>query len=82
MRLSILDGGHFSFKARVMMKLMHLTSGHRAPDVIKLHFYNHAKVGSRMSANFQAAMRGRSDWSVADREMMASFVSKLNQCVF
>jgi hypothetical protein len=28
------------------------------------------------------AMRGRSAWSVGDRELMAAFVSKMNECEF
>lgn len=82
MRLPMLDGGHFGLRARIMMGVMRLTTGRPAPDVVKLHFYNYAKVGGKMGAAFHAAMRGPSDWSVADRELMASFVSKLNQCVF
>jgi hypothetical protein len=31
---------------------------------------------------FQEVMRGPSAWSVADRELMAAFVSKTNACVF
>jgi len=27
-------------------------------------------------------MRGPSEWSVAERELFAAFVSSLNQCVF
>jgi hypothetical protein len=82
MRLPMLDGGHFSWRARITMQVMKLATGLPAPDVVKLHFFNHEKVGAKMGAAFQAAMRGPSDWSVSDRETMAAFVSKLNQCVF
>ncbi len=82
MRLSILDRGHFTLRARLMMAVMRLTTGHRAPDVVKLHFYNHARVGSKMSASFQAAMRGPSEWTVFERESIAAYVSKLNECQF
>jgi hypothetical protein len=82
MRLPMLDRGHFSLTARLKMALIHLLSRHRAPDVIKLHLFRHETVGKKMSANFQAALRGPSSWSVFERETMAAFVSKLNQCVF
>jgi hypothetical protein len=81
-RLSMLDRGHFRLGHRLKMKMMGLISGHRAPDVVKLHFFRHETVGRRMSASFQAAMRGPSDWSVFERETMAARVSALNQCVF
>jgi hypothetical protein len=35
-----------------------------------------------MSDVFQQVMRGPSAWSVADRELMAAFVSKTNACEF
>jgi hypothetical protein len=82
MRLPMLDRGHFSWSARLKMAFMHLMSRHRAPDVVKLHFFRHETVGARMSTNFQAAMRGKSEWSLFDREIMAAFISALNQCVF
>ena len=34
------------------------------------------------SAALDLAMRGRSDWSAAERELFAAFVSSLNQCPF
>jgi hypothetical protein len=82
MRLPMLDRGHFRLGHLLKMKVMGLLSGHRAPDVVKLHFFRYDTVGSRMSANFQAAMRGPSEWSVFERETMAAYVSSLNQCVF
>jgi len=78
----MLDGGHFRLRHRLMMKVMGLLGGHRPPDVVKLHFFRYETVGRRMSANFQAAMRGPSEWSVFERETMAAHVSALNQCVF
>jgi hypothetical protein len=82
MRLPILDRGHFSVSARLKMAMMRLVTGHRAPDVVKLHFFRFETVGRKMSAGFQSAMRGPSEWSVFDREVMAAFVSRLNECVF
>jgi len=31
---------------------------------------------------FQTAMRGPSEWTIAEREMMASYISKVNECEF
>jgi len=38
--------------------------------------------GEPVSAYFQEVMKGRSEWSEAERELFAAFVSKLNQCPF
>ena len=52
------------------------------PDVIKTLKYRADFFGGPMGALFQEAMRGPSEWSVGDRELMASFVSKMNECEF
>ena len=82
MRLPMLDGGRIRLVHRLKMRLMSLMSGQPVPDVVKLHFFRYDTVGRRMAANFQAAMRGPSEWSVFERETMAAYVSSLNQCVF
>lgn len=38
--------------------------------------------GEPISAYFQEVMKGPSDWSEAERELFAAFVSALNQCPF
>ena len=38
--------------------------------------------GEPISAYFQEVMKGQSEWSEAERELFAAFVSKLNQCPF
>jgi len=82
MRLSILDRGHFPLRARLMMTMMRVMSGYRAPDVVKLHYFNYERVGKKMGANFQAVMRGPSAWTIFDREVIAAYVSRLNACHF
>ena len=82
MRLPMLDGGRFGLAPRLKMALMRLMARGPVPDVVKLHFFRYDTVGRRMSENFQAAMRGPSEWSVFERETMAAYVSSLNQCVF
>ena len=82
MRLPMLDAGHFGLVPRLKMAMMRVLGRRDVPDVVKLHFFRYDTVGRRMSANFQAAMRGPSEWSVFERETMAAYVSSLNQCVF
>jgi hypothetical protein len=38
--------------------------------------------GDPFSEYLQQVMKGSSDWSEAERELFAAFVSKLNQCPF
>jgi len=57
-------------------------SGHRAPDVVKTLTYRPEFFGGLMSPVFQEVMRGDSEWSIGDRELMATYVSKANECEF
>ncbi len=50
------------------------------PDAAKLAFYRPEFFGAGQFTH--EAMRGPSQWSVGDRELMAAFVSKVNQCEF
>jgi hypothetical protein len=80
-RLAILDRGH-TFKMKAVMKLISVMSRMPVPDVIKTLMYRPEFFGKPMGGVFQEAMRGPSEWTVAEREMMASFVSKTNECEF
>ena len=51
-------------------------------DVRRMLSYREALFGRPFSEALQDVMRGPSDWSVAERELFAAFVSSLNQCVF
>ena len=44
--------------------------------------YRMELFGQPFSELLQEVMKGRSDWSEAERELFAAFVSKLNQCPF
>ena len=61
---------------------MRVMSRQRVPDVVKTLTYRPAFFGNPLNEAFQQAMRGESPWSVGDRELMASFVSKVNECEF
>jgi hypothetical protein len=81
MRLAILDRGH-TFKMKAVMKLIGVMSRMPVPDIIKTLMYRPEYFGKPMGGVFQESMRGPSEWSVAEREMMASYVSKVNECEF
>lgn len=81
MRLQILDSGH-SFGTKLLFALIRTVSRQPVLDVIKLVKYRADFYGNPMSAVTQEAMRGPSEWSVGDRELMAAFIAKTNQCDF
>jgi len=81
MRLDALDRGHTLGK-KALFAMMRLMTRAPVPDVVKTMMYRPEFFGAPMGAVFQAAMRGPSEWTVAEREMMASYVSKANECEF
>jgi AhpD family alkylhydroperoxidase len=81
MRLRILDSGH-GFGTKALFALIRVVSRQPVLDVVKLVKYRSDFYGGPMSAVTHEAMRGPSGWSVGDRELMAAFVAKTNQCEF
>jgi hypothetical protein len=81
MRLSTLDSGHRLGK-KALFVLIRLVTGHRAPDVVKTLTYRPDFFGRHMDLLFEEVMRGPSQWSIGDRELMAAYVSKVNECEF
>ena len=51
-------------------------------DVRRMLTYRPELFGRAYSEALQAVMRGPSEWSVAERELFAAFVSAQNQCPF
>ncbi len=79
MRLEILDRGH-RLHTKAIMALIRVFSGHPVVDAVKLALYRPNFYGGGPLTH--EAMRGPSDWSIGDRELMAAYVSKANQCPF
>jgi alkylhydroperoxidase family enzyme len=79
MRLAILDRGH-SLGTKILFLLIRAASRQPVLDVIKLVKYRADFYGKPMQGVTQEAMRGPSEWTVADRELMAAFVAKTNDC--
>ena len=80
MRLE-LHGGH-RLKERMTLRMMGLVLGTKNLDAPRTMLYRREFFGVRFSELSQQIMRGPSDWSVGERELMAAFVSKVNQCPF
>lgn len=79
MRLQILDDGH-GMPAKALFGVIRLMTRHPVVDAVKLAFYRKDFYGAGTLTN--EAMRGSSEWSVGDRELMAAYVAKTNQCPF
>jgi uncharacterized peroxidase-related enzyme len=81
MRLPEVERGD-SLRDRVLIRIISKALGARLPDAARVAFYHKGFVGSALGAWTQEAMRGPSEWSVAERELMAAMVAKWNTCPF
>jgi AhpD family alkylhydroperoxidase len=79
MRLTILDRGH-RLHTKALLALVRLVSRQPVVDAVKLALYRPKFYGAGQLTH--EAMRGPSDWSIGDRELMAAFVSKANETQF
>jgi uncharacterized peroxidase-related enzyme len=80
-RLGILSRGYRP-GTKLLFAMIRVFSGHPVPDAAKLVFYRPDFYGARAKEFTHEAMRGPSAWSVADRELMAAYVSKVNESAF
>jgi hypothetical protein len=65
---------------RIVARLISLLSGGKPPDVVITLLHRKAWFGGPFAEALQAVMRGPSAWSVGERELMAAYISKLNEC--
>lgn len=79
--LDNVEGGHDRATA-TFIRLMEGITGIGLPDVVKVTCYRHRFFGTPFADLVQAAMRGPSFWTVAERELFAARTSKLNMCPF
>jgi len=69
-------------RARSLIRMISAVSGIRLPDAARVAFYHRRFVGPTFGAWTQAVMRGPSEWTVGERELMATMVARWNSCVF
>jgi len=81
MRLEILNSGYRP-GTKLLFAIIRMFSGRPLPDAARLVFYRPGFYGAAAKKFTHEAMRGPSAWSVADRELMAAFVSNVNESVF
>jgi hypothetical protein len=80
-RLAVLDHGHTLGK-KALLAMIRVMSRQPVHDVIKVMLYRPEFFGGPMGQAVQEVMRGPSEWSVGDRELMAAYVSKTNECEY
>jgi hypothetical protein len=81
MRLKKVETGH-RFKQKIILGIIGLLTGSKASDVIRTAMYRPELFGKSYGRGLNDSMRGSSDWTVAERELFAAYVSKKNQCQF
>jgi len=81
MRPGVLNHG-YKPATRLLFATIRLFSGRPLPDAAKLVFYRPDFYGDPAKRFTHQALRGPSDWSVADRELMAAVVSQANENAF
>lgn len=81
MRPRVLEDG-YGIRPRLLFGLIRLVSGHPAPDAARINFYRPDFYGEPMKELTHETMRGHSEWSVGDRELMAAYISKINESPF
>lgn len=81
MRLPDVERGD-GLRTRMLIRVISMALGARLPDAARVAFYHKGFVGTALGAWTQDAMRGPSEWSVAERELMAAMVAKWNSCPF
>jgi hypothetical protein len=81
MRLDEVATGH---RLRERLKLLAMRVVGRQPpaDIMKTLLYRPELFGRPLSALAQASLRGPSEWTLGERELMGAYVSRLNRCLF
>ncbi len=70
------------FFNRILIRFISMVSGMRLPDAARIEMYHKKFYGDPMGVWTHAAMRGKSGWTVGERELMAAMTAKWNACPF
>ncbi len=83
MRLENLEHGH-SLRKKVLLGFIRRMSGGEESglDLVKMLLYRPEYFGVAYSHLLHRLMRGESEWSVGERELLGAFTSKLNETPF
>ena len=80
MRLQTLESGHEPESA-AQFELLHERDGYVSDISLALR-YRPELFGRPFGELLQQVMKGQSEWTEAERELFAAFVSVCNQCPF
>ena len=80
MRLTVLEHGHTPDVRAELNEFRRREGG--VPDARAMLSYRPELFGRPFREAVHAALHGPSDWSPAEREFLATFVSAQNQCRF
>ncbi len=81
MRLAILEDGH-RLRARLFIRMVKGLTRQRLDSIAQMALYRPQFFGNPMFAFGGEVLRGHSYWSPAEREYLAVFTSRLNECPF
>jgi hypothetical protein len=81
MRVARVENGQ-RFRGRLKLWTKRLVTGREPSDAEKTMLYRPEFFGASYSDCLDHVMRGPSDWTKGERQLLAAFVSSLNQCVF
>jgi hypothetical protein len=79
-RLAVLEQGHPE-DVKAELERARAENGF-VSEVMMMLMYRPELFGRPFSEALQDVMRGESEWTIAERELFAAFVSSLNQCPF
>jgi len=79
-RLAILEEGHTGAAREALRALRESLDSEILPGSRATLLYRPEFFGKRFADWLHPLMRGESEWALGERELMAAFVSKLNQC--
>ena len=65
-----------------LKKIEHVMRDEPVSDIRRILSYHPELFGQPFSAYLQDVLLGPSDWSVGERELFATFVSRTNQCSY
>ena len=80
MRLDILDNGH-TFTQKILFRLITMQMGH-VPGPMRILTYRRKWFGTNFATCLHQGLREMTEWSMPEAELIAAFVSKLNQCEY
>lgn len=81
MRLKQVAKGH-RLAQKLTLGMIRVMARKEPGDIIKTMLYRPEFFGRPYSSLVDDALRGPSNWSAGERELLAAFTSRLNECQF